>query len=191
MLVRIKTRKLFNTLLIQLTHGRGLNARWWISSPRDTKWICYLWKRRNQRNFPPRHASNSRTPLKRRYFSLLPLYFSKWTFQRAKDTISARVIESNLTAVIKKEEGKKRKGEKNIRKIRHFWLHKDLEKEKRFRFIIYGKRNFYRLLTTIFIDLTTHRILPSSSRFPKSMWIRFSNRFVFAIFFISEIIKNT
>lgn len=26
MLVRIKTRKLFNTLLIQLTHGRGLNG---------------------------------------------------------------------------------------------------------------------------------------------------------------------
>lgn len=103
MLVRIKTRKLFNTLLIQLTHGRGLNGE----SPAPVTRSEFVTFRRGGTR--ANEISAARVTLKRRYFSLLPLFL---LFQmnvskgEGYDFYHDRVIGSNLTDVIKKGGGK-------------------------------------------------------------------------------------
>lgn len=99
MLVRIKTRKLFNTLLIQLTHGRGLNGE----SPAPVTRSEFVTFRRGGTR--ANEISTPHLTLKRRYFSLLPLFL---LFQmnvskgEGYDFYHDRVIGSNLTDVIKK-----------------------------------------------------------------------------------------
>lgn len=97
-----------------------------------------------------------------------------------KDTISITlVIGSNLTAVIKKGEGGGGKGgeegKEKERKILeklwswdHSWLHKDLEEEKKFRFIIYREERIFIGCLPQFLSIFAYFTSSSSFHFSRS-----------------------